>query len=149
MYRRYSAFHSLPLPFSISNLCMLLRNWFARGFIRFLLQFQSSYFAFSRLQPVFHHSSNCAFWSLKHRAFKSGLQCCDQSGWGFSVFEDPCLGEVAKDENGRPQECNPLQSDSCETGYFCLAGDTAINSNSYCCPKMAGNCESIKYSFLP
>uniref|UniRef100_A0A158R5Y4 Kunitz/Bovine pancreatic trypsin inhibitor domain protein n=1 Tax=Syphacia muris TaxID=451379 RepID=A0A158R5Y4_9BILA len=63
--------------------------------------------------------------------FESELECSRTC----PVFENPCMGEVARDSQGRPQQCNSLQPNLCRQGYFCLLGDPAIKSNSYCCPK--------------
>uniref|UniRef100_A0A915Q219 BPTI/Kunitz inhibitor domain-containing protein n=1 Tax=Setaria digitata TaxID=48799 RepID=A0A915Q219_9BILA len=50
------------------------------------------------------------------------------------VFENPCIGKLARDKKGRPRTCNPLKSSPCTTGYFCLTGNSK-NRQSYCCQK--------------
>lgn len=53
------------------------------------------------------------------------------------VFHNPCKGTVDIDSDGKPILCDPLQEEPCREGYFCLAGDTSIVNNSFCCPAVA------------
>uniref|UniRef100_A0AC34F1S9 BPTI/Kunitz inhibitor domain-containing protein n=1 Tax=Panagrolaimus sp. ES5 TaxID=591445 RepID=A0AC34F1S9_9BILA len=51
------------------------------------------------------------------------------------VFKNPCIDEnVEKDiKSGAPKECDPMMKEGCSNGFFCLAGDTSLIRQSFCC----------------
>lgn len=53
-----------------------------------------------------------------------------------SVFVNPCLGDVGRDENAAPLGCSPVNLEPCPSGFFCLPGDPAVKNSSFCCPRI-------------
>ncbi|EPB66120.1 Kunitz/Bovine pancreatic trypsin inhibitor domain protein [Ancylostoma ceylanicum] len=54
----------------------------------------------------------------------------------LSVFVNPCLGDVGRDENAVPLACSPVNPEPCPSGFFCLPGDPAVKNSSFCCPRI-------------